>query len=365
MLLLFVLLGLIEAAARLLPGPLPWKNGGFQTATLDGDCVSHDPGDYYPLDLRSSQRDRQWLLEQLNRDPFGEAGEGPRPESLVADLARMTPHCLTRPNGARGSAHPGRARRVAVVGDSFTAGMGLKLQDTTPHLLGQRLTGIDFVNKGKVAADIREVFQLVYDAVTGPEQFKRVVYFFNPNDPAGLSLSFLHPGPFVPHAEALDVRQADLALVRFLAGSRVVQLAYGAHVRWQFSRRFLAACSAFYLGAGGKDRMAPTRRLLVKMKEIADQKGARLLLVIYPLLIHGPLGGYPLAEVHDWVMKTCKEVGLRCLDGHEAFSWRRSLVGLWVNPADAHPNGAANQMMVRYLVRAAPDFFEPVSTGSP
>lgn len=62
-------------------------------------------------------------------------------------------------------------------------------------------------------------------------------------------------------------------------------------------------------------------------------------------------GNYPFLHLHHKILASCRELGIHCIDTAPALEAYRRMSRFHLHPADAHPNGRANRLLVDYLVQ--------------
>ena len=344
MVLLLSAAGAAELWARSWATEKPWRKTWINTLDRFGHCYSRDPGQRMPLDLRSKADPVGWLYANaLAR--AASTGAGPPDASKLALVAAETPHCILysmkRHKGFRQRA----PRTVLLFGDSFTFGEGLRDDETLGYLLTRRFEQTNFPNFGAPGVDVGAVAEALAEPLRRPHaSLKLLIYFYNPNDASGLD-EVMTPDSLIMDPEQLARERRLVPGAALLEWSRLFRVLHATLWRQQVSREYLDGMVSYY----GSAAMGRTRGFLARMGAAARDAGIPLLVVIYPFMYHDLWGRYPLKAAHSWVLETCKQLGLRCLDGHEAFRDERTLHGYQLNPADAHPNLAANRRMVGWL----------------
>lgn len=301
-------------------------------------CYTSDVNRYFPLDLRRSAdlaRMAKIFLAGLITPT-----SGPEENLNLEELKRRSPHCITYDRHTRAAGfHPGRARTVALVGDSFTFGEGLRDADTLGYLLGQRFRGANFRTLARAGAEIGDSNVQVAHAL---ERFKvkNIIYFFNLNDVIATDAleeeSRLYGRP-EDHSPPVYWLVSRLSILRIL--DNVLS-----------SRRTISAYRRRYFDASNRKQVEDTMGLLGHMAGVTRENGGSFLVVIYPNLYKN-LWGYPFTSIHALIMDNCKKQKIRCVDGYGAFAGFRSLDRFRVHAADQHPNGLANRTLVEYLIR--------------
>jgi hypothetical protein len=312
-----------------------------------------DEAGYFPLSIRESRADRERLrtvlkavfphpsLRDLSDDPLG-----------IDDLVRRAPHCIVYDDRRREGFFDGRPRRVALVGDSFTFGEGVKDKDTLGYRLGRKVKHTNFLNFGLPGADIEQVRAIMRDEVVRLPDLHGVIYFFNLND---IFLEGSHPDVDIDPKSAVLYGHAGpgerSVTDRLVSASRVLTLVKTLALKRRRTRRTVQAFLDRYRREPDLDVLA---RHLRGMADLAAEERLAFLVVIYPLLFKDPLGSYPFGPIHRRVLGLCRSRRITCIDGYPAFAGHRSLDAFRVNAVDSHPNGRSNQRVVDHLVAKAP-----------
>lgn len=114
----------------------------------DGHCYSSDARGSFPIALEETA-DREKFAKKVRTYRHTSFAGAPLKPADVAYLRAHTPDCVIYDRRSRRHGFfPGRARTVALVGDSFTQGEGVKDQDTLGYLLGQRYGEVNFQTVG-------------------------------------------------------------------------------------------------------------------------------------------------------------------------------------------------------------------------
>ncbi|HKE24081.1 MAG TPA: SGNH/GDSL hydrolase family protein [Bryobacteraceae bacterium] len=223
---------------------------------------------------------------------------------------------------------PAGVRRIVWLGDSTTVGWGVPLEGTAPKILERELDAaggrFEVLNCGVGNYDtVQEVEQyLTIDRAFQPDQVI-LEYFINDAEP-------------VPHERHAGVAGhsylAAFAISRFDGALRLA----GMRPQW---RDYYSA-----LYRDGSPGFEAAKEALGRLADATARDGAGLLVAILPEL-HQINGTYPFeaeqAKVKDYLAaRKIRTLDLLpCLRGHGPES------GLWVTPADAHPNAKANTLI--------------------
>lgn len=309
-------------------------------------CYSSDEQDAFPVDLASSEADRRRLSRQLSRQDVDRA-------------MRHTPHCVALDYQARQVGRdPDRPVTVALVGDSFTAGLGVANAGTLGFLLNDAYPAVNFLNWGGVNADVEgvseQLLQITDPASLAPEErgrLKAVIYFYNLNDLADQTeLSITVPTWYMNSGDGhwRNPGRQVTGWQRLIPGlPRLLTVVRSRHEQSEVTEKeFLKA----YDPVRGKGSLDKTFRIIGAMKQKVEKLGLRFYLVIYPLLHTSSSGEYPFEPIHRLLLQRCAAAGLACIDGAPALSSVWFITRYHVHPSDPHPNAAANRLLVEHLV---------------
>ena len=305
------------------------------------DCFPSNPRGYFELDLREPgndaryrrlaphrfdaiARDHRWAVEvRYNALRFRDVPPAPRSAGL---------------------------RRVVVLGDSFAEGQGVKEPDTLARslerLLAEGAPGRYQVrNCGRRGMDFPELFGSFEDALAYEPDL--VIYTLTLND-AVQPPEFRERQRFVDDWILDRTRAPDASATRpSVFRPRVFDFVTGrvsAHVVGRRTTRW-------YLDMWSEaNRLGwlRTQEYLREMRRRLDERGARLLIAPWPLLV-GLEQGYPFAPVHDTIHRFCLVESIPHHDLLKALAGRRS-ADLWVHPVDRHPNEVAHRLAAEALV---------------
>jgi len=306
------------------------------------DCYPSNPRGYFDIDLR----------EPRSRDLYQHLAPV-RFESLV----RQTPFAVeSRYNSLRfraaefGPRRPG-VRRVMVLGDSFTEGQGVKEPDTCVRALEARLNAggqerWEVLNCGRRGADFPLLFEMF-------EQILRyepdvVVYTMVLND-ADQSKEFharqryvndliVDRGRATMEGHAVpDMGRFDSRLLGFVRDRLETRRTSGETTRWYLDM----------YGEANREGWARTQGYLREMNRRMGERGGRLLVASWPLLVNLE-GEDPFAAATETVSRFCVTAGIPWHDLRPALR-ARPTSSLWVHPVDMHPNELAQRLAAESL----------------
>jgi hypothetical protein len=229
-------------------------------------------------------------------------------------------------------------RRLISVGDSFTFGLGIRLEDTWPKQLERGLRerdpAIEVLNAGfaggyeishYVTWLIRKGFALKPEGV---------VLGVCLNDVGNVPMTIYEPSPI-----AFPLRR----------WSRLADLLVG----WLEDRRATrvpdpdACWSKYQRGHPAGEPWLWWEEALVTAQGFCRTQDARLLVVVFPMMVSLD-AHYPFLRFHEAVVEACRREGIACLDMLPGFLGRDAR-SLWVHPADQHLAPEGNRLAARAL----------------
>ena len=295
------------------------------------DCYPTNPRGYFDLDLRDPNRRRLYEASHVRR--LDEAwGRTP----FAVELRFNSLQFRDREFGPR---RPG-VRRVAVLGDSFTEGQGVKEADTYPRRLEALLNeadpgGWEVLNWGRRGAD----FPRLYDTFEQILEYAPDVVVY---------------GMFLNDAEQSDGFRARNAYVNeWMEGRRpaareggLLDFVFHRLDRRRLDREALRWYSQMY-GEPNREGWERTQGHLRDMHRRMRERGGRLLVADWPVLAVGDARD-TLAPAHQAIARACAQAGIphRDLRGPLSIAEPSSL---WVHPLDQHPNELAHRLAAQSL----------------
>jgi lysophospholipase L1-like esterase len=242
-------------------------------------------------------------------------------------------------------AKPSGTARVVVLGDSFTFGGKVTLEETYPKVVGKRLDVVDPGHRHEVLNLAVPGYNTEQEALLFEEKGLAyepdlVLVGFVLNDAA--SMVQLVPAR-EPRFPALHSFLKRLAVVQFLYG-HYKQIRMGMQTgRWSRS----SVDPDFMPDTA---RWALTRKALQRIATLASSRGARTLVVVWPMLDDLDDRYAHLAK-HQLVADTCRELGIPVLDLLPSFRGREAPT-LWAETRDHHPNAEAQRIAAAAIVEA-------------
>jgi lysophospholipase L1-like esterase len=233
-------------------------------------------------------------------------------------------------------------RRILAVGDSFTFGSGVQLEDTWPQILERllsegRSTPVEVINGGFAAGGHTPAHYADWVGSHGAAFSPDLVI-------VGLCLNDLSPRVGLLSYPVVEVEP-------FLGGvSRIVDA-----IRREIEQRRVVAATydATLLVELDPTTWNDTQAGLRQMRDDLAHRSIRYLVAILPMLSQlGPR--HPNRGLHRLVAEFCGQEGIDCLDLLPAFEGRAER-SLWVHPTDQHPNDVGNRILAEgirdHLVR--------------
>ncbi len=285
--------------------------------------------DYRIRPMRTAQP--TWLYEPGSEIVFTWDGD---PNGVLPDGAvqRIPVNAF----GVRGALPPAPLAadprpRVVMLGDSFTFGEGVELEDTFVRRVERRL--------GREGASGPRLFNAGVAGHGTVEEAARVPHILTTYAPTAIVLVFV-PNDAIHFSESAE-RGADLLNAATPGGLRLL----GLWGRGEAAAATDAWYRSYYLGERREhwDRAAGA---LGSMANQCRDAGVRFGVAIFPLL-HA-LDAYPFTEIHTEVRKACAQREIPVIDLLDAFAGRDA-AGLWVHPADRHPNLHAHEIVAAPL----------------
>jgi hypothetical protein len=232
---------------------------------------------------------------------------------------------------------PDGVYRIAVVGDSFTYGNGIRQEDRFSDLLQGRLPAhFEVLNFGVAGANTPEHHHLVQKLLKDIHpDFILVQWFVNDveDDEATGRPVFHALMPYRPLHNWLNNASALYTV---------------ANMQWAETQVTLGMTTSY--GAYLKNRLGdPNSRDSIRDRELlrdtiakAQQANVSIGIVLFPDTAAPIDDHYPFAYLHDRVLEVCAERGITCLDLRNDFARIKDRQSLWANRLDHHPSARAN-----------------------
>lgn len=253
-------------------------------------------------------------------------------------------------------AKPPGIYRIAVVGDSFTFGNGVKQDQRYTDLLQARLPAtLEVLNFGEPGANT-------------PQHRSRVARLLQEIDPDFILLQW-----YVNDVEGDN--SSGRPVIRPLVPTRAIHdwlntesaLYTVANMQWAQLQIALGMTMSYpeYLQRRVGNPASPDairdREHLIATIEASQQAGVPIAIVLFPDTSGEMDERYPFQYLHDRVTAVCAERRITCLDLREEFSHVRDRASLWANRLDHHPSALANRMAAQKILET----FSGVWAASP
>ena len=247
-------------------------------------------------------------------------------------------------HGFRGADHPMKKPRgvfrILVIGDSFTFGEGVRLEDTfvarLQAILEEQVSPrLEVLNFGVGAWNtLAEINYLRHEGVRFQPDLVLVV--FTPND--------------TEHGGGLDLWQdfrATYEPPESLRSSYLASAVYANVARILLGRAYVDRLVRDAMAKPGTWKL--TLALLRQGRRVAHAAGADYGIVIFPFMyeLHED---HPLTPIHELVRKAAESAGIPAVDLLPAFHGE-SYTDLWVHPSDQHPNERAHAIAASAIAR--------------
>ncbi|MFN7976817.1 MAG: SGNH/GDSL hydrolase family protein [Vicinamibacterales bacterium] len=252
---------------------------------------------------------------------------------------------------------PAGVYRVAVMGDSFTYGNGVREDQRFSNLVGAALADrhVEVLNFGfpgnnwpeHVRTLERRVLRLRPDFV---------LLQWGTND--------IELDEHVAGRPKTPPLIADRDWHEWLyARSALYTMINAQWVRWQIRKTMGDSYDHYLVRLYGDPASEGARRaetLMRRFLELCRERGVGVGLVLFPdaAVSLGP--DYPYQFMHDRVAAICREAAITCLDLLPEYRKVPDRFSLWVTPLDAHPSALANRMAADAVLAAfAPGWHAP------
>jgi len=232
---------------------------------------------------------------------------------------------------------PAGVYRIAIVGDSFTYGNGVRQEDRYSDLLQKQLPShVEVLNFGVAGANTPEHRQLVQHLLQAVHpDFVLVQWFVNDvEDDDTTGRPVFHP--LVPFRALHDWLNNASALYTV------------ANMQWAETQVALGLSTAYgdylkhRLGDPNSLDSVRDRELLRDMIATAQQAHVPIGIVLFPDTAVPIDDHYPFAYLHERVLDVCAERGITCLDLRSDFARIKDRQTLWASRLDHHPSARAN-----------------------
>jgi hypothetical protein len=237
--------------------------------------------------------------------------------------------------------------RIAVRGDSFTFGNGIRAADRFTDLLQARLpANIEVLNFATPGANTLEHFDIIKNVIL-PLQPDFILLQWFVNDVEGPeSAGRPSPRPLLPNP-ALDQALHQRSALYNVLTTRWAQ--------WQIAGGHIESYDAYLQRLVGNPRGPAARRArdeLLEVIALARRNHVPIGMVLFPDAGADLGATYPFAYLHDRVTALCAEQGVTCVDLRGEFARLKDRRLLWANRLDHHPSARANEIAAIELLEA-------------
>jgi len=233
--------------------------------------------------------------------------------------------------------------RVVMIGDSFTEGWGVPVEQTVSKRV-ERLFEcehhpVEVINTGVGnSGSVQEV-----------ERFLTRDARFNP-DLVVLNFDFRSAIPVPRYGYDGSLVQHSEALVFLTSGSDALQRLFGARKHWDED----------YLALFDGPGWPPARMAIHRLADYCRQRRVQLLIVNWPEL--HDVQHYRLGRITALIRQVADDEGAPFVDLLDAVKNEDSSK-LWVTPPDPHPNGYANGLFATYLFPFVRQLIERITSN--
>jgi hypothetical protein len=246
----------------------------------------------------------------------------------------------------RSLAKPPGVRRVVCLGDSFTWGSGIDLEDAYPHRLENGLRRLrseswEVVNLAREGAStVDEAATLAGDGMAYAPDAVVLGYVLNDAEEAG-SARARRAATWGPPRYRPYLIWDHVALYRFV-GTRI----------WatRENRERSAEYKSMY--AADAPGWTAARRSLATMGGLCRARGVPFVVAIFPLFGNPLDDRYPFRDIHAQVAQAATQAGAHVVDllpSYAGLTWQHLVVN---GDQDEHPNEVAHRIAAHVLLRA-------------
>jgi hypothetical protein len=244
-------------------------------------------------------------------------------------------------------AKPDGVYRIAIVGDSFTYGNGVRQEDRYSDLLqGQLPSHVEVLNFGVAGANTPEHRQLVQHLLADVHpDFILVQWFVNDvEDDDSVGRPVFHP--LVPFR----------ALHNWLNDSSALYTV--ANMKWAEMQVALGLTVSYVdylkhrLGDPNSPDSVRDRELLRDLIATTQQARVPIGIVLFPDTAGALDDRYPFGYLHDRILDICAERKITCVDLRNTFAQIKDRRTLWASRLDHHPSARANAIAAEKIWEA-------------
>jgi len=249
-----------------------------------------------------------------------------------------------------------KAFRIVFLGDSFTFGEGVRFEDTYAEAAARLLRKehaepgrtYESFNLGVGGYNTRQELWVLrnWGGLALKPDLVVVGYVLNDAEPPLFAFDPMMGGP-VRQGRAIEEGLGDDEPSGDLFNSlRIARLAWKVLEDKKVSSRTESYYKSLYepSNSGWTESAAALREIVAACRDV----DVPCCVLVFPVLHRlGP--DYPFREIHRTVVETATDAGAEVIDLLPAFEGQDA-AGLWVHPADHHPNELAHAIAARSLV---------------
>jgi multisubunit Na+/H+ antiporter MnhB subunit len=244
---------------------------------------------------------------------------------------------------------PKNVYRIAVIGDSFAFGQGIKEQERFSNLIGSKIHSakrkFEVLNFGFPDRETCDHLATLKNTVLPIKpDFVLLQWFvndFETHDKSALKQAL----PLVPSnylSRELHLHSALYYLLNDLWQSIQAELG--------MTRNYAEYLKQHY----GDESSPETQRAhheLIEFIRICKSRGVGVGLVLFPMFSDPNDKEYPFAFLHEQVIRICKQEDCKYLDLRQDFSSFKNSKVLWASRLDRHAGALANRVAADALIR--------------
>lgn len=249
--------------------------------------------------------------------------------------------------------------RILFVGDSFTAGQGVRPGQAFPQLVDAGLKGAEVLIHAMPGLDLRTEVEL-YTAYSALWQPDVVVWGYVLNDlPAadGTPQDCLRPA--APGMMDFIVDRSQIGFVG--SSSRAIAVAQLVLQKRRVGNCMMSSYSQRYDEKHNPEGTGSLRADFSIVAEELKSRGGRLIVVLLPLMHN--LADYPFRAAHDSIARSARSAGAETIDLSVEFAGMDETT-LWASQDDHHPNPIAHALIARRVLGVLGADALPITCGS-